>query len=115
MEPIKNPVIKFFIHEDVAVGETFKGSWDSDGDYIIKYIFIKADGGSTTKSTITIRINNVPITKDKALCNAFGTNPENAIPLSIPFSKGMKFDYEGVNNEAAAADFTVELVMERKG
>jgi len=115
MEPFENPVIKFFINSGVADGGTFSGEWDSDANYVIRYIFVKADGARTTKSTITIRIDNRPITKDKALCNTFGTNPEDALPLNIPFAKGSKFEYEGVNHEGATKDFTVELVMEKQG
>ena len=110
---LKNPIIKYFENTSVADGGTFSDSWDSDDDYIIRHIFIKADGAATTKSTITIRIDNVPITRDKALCNTFGTNAENGLLLNIPLKKGSKFEYEGTNNEGAAKDFTVELVMEK--
>jgi len=110
---LKNPVIKIFEHAGVADGATFSKEWDADYDYVIRHIFIKADGAATTKSTITIRIDGQPITRDKALCNTFGTNAENALLLNIPLNKGHKFDYEGTNNEGAAKDFTIELVMEK--
>lgn len=110
-----NPVIKIFDLGSVADGASFSGEWTADDDYVIRHIFIKADGGATTKSTITIRIDNVPITKDKALCNTFGTNAENGLLLNITFKKDSKIDFSGVNNEGAAANFTVELVMEKTG
>jgi len=108
-----NPVVKIFEHDSIADGGTFSEEWDTDAHYTLKYIFIKADGASTTKSTITIRIANTPLTKDKALCNTFGTNPENALPLNVDLPHGTRISYEGVNNEGATKDFTVELVMER--
>ena len=108
-----NPIIKIFEHSSIADGATFSDDWEFDDDYVIKYIFIKADGAATTKSTITIRLDNVPLTKDKALCNTFGTNPENAIELNISVKKSQKIDYEGTNNEGATKDFTIELVMEK--
>jgi len=111
---LSNPIIKFFQNTGVADGSSFDGEWDSDDEYVIRHILIKADGAAPTKSTITIRIDEEPITKDKALCNTFGTNAENALLLNIPLGKGRKFSYEGVNNEGAAKDFTVELVMEKR-
>jgi len=106
-------IIKSLYHGTVANGSTFSASWDSDDNYNIKYIFIKADGNRTTKSTITIRINNVPITKDKALCNTFGSNPEDAIELNIPLERDRRIEIEGVNDEGADKLITVELVLEK--
>ncbi len=111
---LSNPIIKYFENASIADGSSFKGEWSSDDEYVIRHILIKADGAATTKSTITIRIDGDPITKDKALCNTFGTNAENALLLNVPLGKGRKFDYEGVNKEGAAKDFTIELVMEKR-
>jgi len=109
----KNLVIKYFINAGVAAAATFSGEWDTDADYVLRHIFVKADGVAATKSTVTIRIDNIPLTKDKALCNTFGSNVENAILLNTPVAKGTKIDYEGTNNEGATKDFTVELIMEK--
>jgi len=109
----KNLVIKYFINAGVAAAATFSNEWDTDADYVLRHIFVKADGVAATKSTITIRIDNIPLTKDRALCNAFGTNAENAILLNTSLPKGTKIDYEGTNNEGATKDFTVELIMEK--
>lgn len=109
----KNPCIKIFEHSGVADGASFSSEWDADESYTLKYIFVKADGARTTKSTITLWIANTPITKDRALCNTFGSNPEDALPLNVPLAKGTRVKYEGVNREGATKDFTVELVLER--
>ena len=109
----KNPVIKIFELGTITAGSTFSGEWDTDDSYVLKYVFVKADGAKTTKSTMTFLINNVPLTKDKCLCNTFGSNPEDALLLNISLAKGVHLEFEGVNNEGADKSFTVELVMER--
>jgi len=109
----KNLVIKYFINAGIPAGAPFSNEWDTDADYVLRHIFVKADGVAATKSTITIRINNVPLTMDRSLCNVWGTNAENAILLNISLAKGTKIDYGGTNNEGATKDFTVELIMEK--
>jgi len=109
----KNLIIKYFINAGIAAAASFSGEWDTDADYVLRHIFVKADGVAATKSTVTIRIDNRPLTKDKALCNIFGSNAEDAILLGIRMPKGTKIDYEGTNNEGATKDFTVELIMEK--
>ncbi len=110
---LSNPIIKIFENTGIADGGKFSDEWESDDNYIIRHIFIKADGAKTTKSTITIRIRNEAITRDKALCNTFGTNAEDALLLNIRLNRSDTFEYEGVNKEGATKDFTVELVMEK--
>jgi len=112
---LSNVVIKIFENTGIADGGKFSDKWDSDDNYILRHIFIKADGAKTTKSTITIRIRNEAITKDKALCNTFGTNAEDALLLNIRLNRSDTFEYEGTNAEGATKDFTVELVMEKVG
>ena len=106
-------IIKMLFYGTVTAGSSFSATWDTDDSYRLKYIFIKADGARTTKSTITIRVNGVPITKDKALCNTFGTNPEDAIELNIDLPKDSRVEVEGVNDEGADKLITVELVLEK--
>jgi len=110
---LKNPVIKYFENADVADGATFSGEWDADDNYVIRHIFINAGGSPPTLSTITIRIDGTPITKDKALCKSFGQNADNALLFNIELGKDRKFEYEGVNHEGATKTFTVELVLEK--
>ena len=108
-----NPIIKHFEKSSVGTGETFSDQWDSDDDYIIRHIFVLADGAKTSKSTITIRIDNKPITRDKVLAQIFGTNAEDALLLNIPLRKNARFEFELINNEGAAKDFVLELVLEK--
>jgi len=114
-DAFKNLVIKHFTHSSIADGGTFSNTWDADDNYILRFIFINFDGALGTKSTITIRINNVPLTKDNALCRSFGNTVENALPLEIDFRKDSKFEYQGVNHEGATKQIDVELVLERRG
>ena len=109
----KNPVIKYFEHSSIADSGSFSQEWDTDDEYVLRHIFIKADGARTTKSTITVWVGNMPLTKDKCLCNTFGTNPEDALLFNMRIAKGVKIKYEGVNKEGATKDFTVELVFDR--
>ena len=108
-----SPIIKFIDVGSVADGATETGSWTADEDYVIRHILIKADGEAPIKSTITMRIDDYVITKDKALCNTFGTNAENALLLNIPFRKSATFHYSLLNQEGAAKNFTIELVLEK--
>jgi len=110
---LSNPIIKYFENSGVANGGNFSGEWTADEDYVIRHILIKADGSAPTKSTITVRIDGEPITRDKALCNTFGSNANNALLLNIPLGKNRKFEYEGTNSEGATKTFTVELVLEK--
>jgi len=108
-----SPIIKFIDVGSVADGETKSDSWTADDDYVIRHILIKADGEVTTKSTITMRIDEYVITKDKALCNTFGTTANTALLLDIPFRKSATFHYSLVNQEGATKNFTIELILEK--
>ena len=107
------PIIKLIDVGTVTAGSTKEDSWTADDDYIIRHILIKADGEVTTKSTITMRIDEYVITKDKALCNTFGTTANTALLLNIPFRKSATFHYSLVNQEGATKNFTIELVLEK--
>ena len=107
------PVIKIFELGSIAAGGSGSAEWDSDDDYVIRHILIKADGGATTQSTCTIAIDDKTYTKDKALCNTFGTNAQDALLLNIKLAKNKKFKISVTNNEGAAKTFTVELVLEK--
>ena len=108
-------IIKHFDNDSVTDGGTFSGEWTADKDYIIKYILVKRkDGAAFTKSTITIRIDGKPVTRDLALCNTFGTDILNALPMDIDFPKDHKFEYSGTNNEGSTIDIAVELVLDEK-
>ena len=108
-----SPIVKILELGSVADGATKDGYWTADDDYIIRHILIKADGEAPVKSTITMRIDDYVITKDKALCNTFGTNAENALLLNIPFRKSATFHYSLLNQEGSAKNFTIELVLEK--
>lgn len=108
-----SPIIKILELGSVAGGATKEGSWTADDDYVIRHIFIKADGSAPTKSTITMRIDDYVITKDKVLCNTFGTSARDALLLNIEFKKSATFHYSLLNQEGAAKNFTIELVLEK--
>jgi len=108
--------IKHFDHDGIADGGAFEEEWKSDGDYIIKYILIKRkDGVGLTASDITIRIQNIPITKDHALCNTFGTDIMNALPINEELRETWVIDYAGTNREGVTINLVVELVLEAIG
>jgi len=105
--------IKHFDHDDVADGGTFEQEWASDGNYITKYILIKRkDGASLTASDITIRIQNIPLTKDHALCNTFGTDIMNALLINEELKKTWVIDYAGTNREGVKISLVVELILD---
>ena len=108
-------IIKHFDNDSIADSGTFSGSWTADADYTIKYFFVKRkDGAAFTESTITVRIDNVPMTKDVALCSTFGTDILNGLPVNWDLPKDSKIEYSGTNSEGSTVSIAVELVLERK-
>jgi len=105
-------VVKYIDVGSVSAGATASDKWTADKDYVIRHIFVKADGEAAVKSTITMRIDDYTITKDQALCNTFGTSARDALLLNIDFKKSATFYYSIKNNEGAAKNFSIELVME---
>ncbi|MCD6434017.1 MAG: hypothetical protein J7L14_00190 [Candidatus Diapherotrites archaeon] len=112
---LTNVYIKLLGPKTIADGAMDDFTWEFDGDYIIRHIFIKADGAQPVKSTVTIGIDENMITKAEALCNTFGTNANNALLLNIPVRRSQHFKASIKNLEGAQKDFTVELVLEKQG
>jgi hypothetical protein len=108
-----SPIVKIIEFGTITAGGTVEKSWTADDDYVIRHILIYADGQAPTKSTVTMRIDNYVITKDKALCRTFGTNAEDALLLNIPFGRSSTFYASIKNNEGADKEFIVELVLEK--
>jgi len=107
--------IRHFDHDGVADGGKFEKEWTADFDYTVKYILPKRkDGAAFTKSDITIRIAGDPITVDHALCNTFGTDKLNALPIDEDLLKDQVIEYEGYNREGVTLDIVVELVLVKK-
>jgi len=112
---LSNVYIKIIGPKTLADGSMDDFTWEFDNDYVLRHIFIKADGEAPVKSTVTISIDENTITKDKALCNTFGTNANNALLLNIPVRRSQHFKASIKNLEGAQKDFTVELVLELAG
>jgi len=110
---LTNPIIKTLGPKTITAGSTEVFDWSFDDNYVIRHILIKADGVAPTKSTVTITIDSNAITKDKALCNTFGTNARDALLLNIPVRQSQYFKASIKNEEGADKDFTVELVLEK--
>jgi len=111
---LSNFYIKIIEFGTITAGNTGEKEWTADDNYVIRHIFIKADGAKPTKSTVTIQKGGYVPTMDKALCNTFGTNAEDALLLNIELNKSDKIKFAITNNEGADKEFTVELVMEKK-
>jgi len=108
----KNLKVKHFEHPSIADGGTFKKDEKIGVGGVLKYILINFNGARPTKSTITIWLNNEPITRDKTLCRLFGSSVEEAIELDVRVSDTDIIKYEGVNNEGATADISVDLLID---
>jgi len=111
---LSNFYVKIIEFGTITAGNKVEKEWTADGNYVIRHIFIKADGARPTKSTVTVSIGEYVPTKDKALCNTFGTNPEDALLLNIEFKKSEKIKMAIVNNEGADKEFVAELILEKK-
>jgi hypothetical protein len=98
---------------NVVAGAAFENKWVSDANYRIKKILItRHDGARFTASTITIRINEKPITKDSILCLQVGSDVLTAIEWNQDLPKDSVFDYAGTNNEGVAISLSVTLLLE---
>jgi len=107
--------IRYIEVTGVADGSPFSGEWTADDDYIIKRIFIRrSDGGSWTKSTITIKIDEVASTKTKSSVAIWGSDVLNALVIDYDFPKDRVFKFEGVNQEGLTIDVRVELELWKK-
>jgi len=107
--------IRHFESIGLAAGAKWEDSWKAEKDYLIRYIFIRrGDGAAYTKSTVTIKIADEPYTRPKALCAIFGTTVEVALPIDEDLPTQTEFAWALVNNEGAAIDAHIELVLEIK-
>jgi len=106
--------IKHFDHDAVADGGTFEDEWTADFDYVIKAIFFKRkDGAAFTKSDVTVWIAGIPLSKEAVLCNTFGTDWLNRLPIEEELKVKQPIKYSGVNREGATIDIAIEIVMEK--
>jgi len=107
-------IIRHFDHDTIADGGPFEGDWTAEYNYVIKYILIKRkDGASFTASDITIRIQGDPLTRDHALCNTFGTDVMNAMPVDEELKKDWVIEWSGTNREGVTISLVIELVLEK--
>lgn len=112
-EKLQNFIIKYIDVGTVTAGATMEGHWVADDNYVIKHIFIRADGDTPTKSTATLRVDDYVITKDKAYAKTFGNDAMTALLMNIEFKKGSTFYYSIKNEEGASKSFSIELIMEK--
>jgi len=106
-------VVKRFSHTGIADGSTFEEEWTADLDYTLRHILVKrTDGKGFTKTDITIRINEVPLTRPSCLVNTLGTDKLNALDWAEDLPKTAKIDYSGTNREGVTIDISVELVLD---
>jgi len=97
----------------VADGSPFEGKWTADADYRIKQILVtRHDGASFTASTITLKINEKPITKDSILCSQVGADMLTAIEWDQDLKRDWVFEYAGTNREGVTISLSVVLVLQ---
>jgi len=107
--------IRHFDHDSIADGGKFEQKWTADFNYTIKNILIKRkDGASLTATDITIRIAGVPLTREHALANTFGTDALNMLPIDEDLLKDQVIEYEGYNREGVTISLVVELILKKK-
>ena len=108
-------VIKHFEKTSLASGSIWEDEWTADKDYTIKYILIRrGDSSVWTKSTITIWIDGVPITRDKAPVAIFGCDMLGALPINLDLLKDHTIKWSLTNNEGVTIDVFLDLILETK-
>jgi hypothetical protein len=96
----------------IAAGATKEGSWEVDGDFILKrLLIIEKTGASINAVELTGRIDQAGFTEDvvpaSVLHPSNNLNPE----LGIKLSKGQKVVFGLKNNEAAARNLYAVLEL----
>jgi len=115
LSPMTKLKIWHFEHKGIADGKKFEKDFTADVAYIVRGILIKrTDGAGFTASDVTIRIAGDPLTRDKALCNTFGTDRLNYWPLEEDLPAKEKVEWAGYNREGKTLDIVVELMLEKK-
>jgi hypothetical protein len=96
----------------IAAGGQVEASWESDGDYTIKHIFlIEKTGASLRKVEVTIRKDNVPYTKDVVPAAVLSYDNVNIPELSISLADGQKIVFGLKNLETAAREIYAVLEL----
>jgi len=108
----KNLKIKHFERTGVADGGSFDVEEKIGVSGVLKYILINMNGSRPTKSTITILLDDEPITRDRTLCKIFGDSVNVAIELDKRVSDTTVFKCEGVNKEGATVDVSIDLLID---
>lgn len=107
-------VIKHFEQDSISDGGTWESEWVADENYTIKYILVnRKDGQPFTASTITMHIEDQPLTKDKAPVKIFGNDMLNAMPINESLDKDKKFSFSLKNEEGTTISVMLDLVLEK--
>jgi len=97
----------------IADAGTFEGKWTADADYVLKQVYITRHAGAGfTKSTVTLKIDERPITKDSILCSQLGPDKPTAVEWNQDLREHAIFEYAGTNREGTTIDLSVLLVLE---
>jgi len=99
---------------DIAPAGTFSLSYTAIQDYIIRKILaVEKTGATIGLVPITIKIDEIPLTKVAIPAIALGTNYENAVELNYPFKKDQKILISGTNEEAASRNIAFILILDK--
>ena len=108
------PLAKFVTIDigSISAGATAERSWESDGDYQLKRIFIVEKGGATlNRVEVTVRKDGEMFTRDYVpailISHLNNLNPE----INAALAKGQKIVFGIKNNEAAARDLYAVLEL----
>ncbi len=105
------PAFKFFKTfeiDNLGAGAVWSFSWTLEEDYVIRRIFVIGKGGvSLTKSTLTILVDNVPITREKVPAQTLGPDIRVSPELNLALKKAQKIDVSFNNLEGTTVSLFV--------
>jgi len=95
--------------------QTWEDKVEFDADYVVEKIFVmRKDGGSFTRSTITIWLENKPITKDVVPCALFPPSEFDSPTLNLEVKTNQVLKWDLKNEEGTALEFFLVLKLRPK-
>jgi len=96
----------------VTAGSNFEKEWRSDGNYIVKHIFLVEKTGKTLNNlTATITVEEKSYTKQQVPVTVLGADKLTALELDIPLPDDNVIKVAGRNNSSTDYAFYIVFAL----